>query len=56
VTSIRKRASPLAAGSSPPPQESARLPRDEHPPAPKNTLFSDDYTMPEGDGYIIREA
>jgi hypothetical protein len=28
----------------------------EHPPGPKNTLFSDDYTMPEGDEYTIREA
>jgi hypothetical protein len=40
----------------PTPQESARLPRDEHPPDPKNTLFSDDYTMPEGDEYTIGEA
>jgi hypothetical protein len=40
----------------PTPEESARLPRDEYPPDPKNTLFSDDYTMPEGDEYTIREA
>jgi hypothetical protein len=40
----------------PTPEESARLPRDDHPPDPKNTLFSDDYTMPEGDEYTIREA
>lgn len=40
----------------PTPEESARLPRDEHPPDPKNTLFSDDYTMPEGDEYTIGEA
>jgi hypothetical protein len=40
----------------PTPEESARLPRDEHPPDPKNTLSSDDYTMPEGDEYTIREA
>jgi len=37
-------------------EESARLPRDEHPPNPENTLFSDDYTMPEGDEYTVREA
>ena len=40
----------------PTPQESACLPRDEHLPDPKKTLFSDDYTMPEGEEYIIREA
>ncbi len=56
MTSIRKRASSLAADSNPTPEESARLPHDEHPPDPKNTLFSDDYTMPEGDEYTIREA
>jgi hypothetical protein len=38
------------------PEDRARLPRDEHPPDPKNTLFSDDYTMPEGDEYTIGEA
>jgi hypothetical protein len=37
-------------------EESARLPRDEHPPDPKNTLFSDDYTMPVGDEYTFPEA
>jgi hypothetical protein len=37
----------------PTPEESARLPRDEHPPDPKDTLFGDDYTMPEGDEYTI---
>jgi hypothetical protein len=36
----------------PTPEESARLPRDEHPPDPKNTLFSN-YTMPEGDEYTV---
>jgi hypothetical protein len=40
----------------PTPEESAQLPRDEHPPDPRNTLFSDDYTMPEGDEYTIPEA
>jgi hypothetical protein len=34
-------------------EESARLPRDEHPPDPENTLFSDDCTMPDGDEYTI---
>jgi len=37
-------------------EESARLPRDEHPPDPRNTLFGDDYTRPEGDEYTIPEA
>jgi hypothetical protein len=37
-------------------EESARLPRDEHPPGPEKTLFSDDYTTPEGDEYTISEA
>jgi hypothetical protein len=55
VTSIRKRASSSVADSTPL-RKRARLPRDEHPPDPKNTLFSDDYTMPEGDEYTIREA
>jgi hypothetical protein len=40
----------------PTPEESARLPRDEHPPDPKTTLFSDDYTVPEGDEYSIWET
>jgi hypothetical protein len=40
----------------PTPEESARLPRDEHPPDPRNTLFSDDYTQPEGDEYTVPEA
>ncbi len=40
----------------PTPEESARLPRDEHPPDPKNTLFGDDCTMPAGDEYTIGEA
>ena len=37
----------------PTPEESARLPRDEHPPDPRETLFSDDYTMPVGDEYTF---
>jgi hypothetical protein len=40
----------------PTPEESARLPRDEHPPDPETTLFSDDYTVPEGDEYSIWET
>jgi len=39
----------------PTPQESARLPRDEQPPDPKKTLFSDDYTMPVGEEYTFGE-
>jgi hypothetical protein len=37
----------------PTPEESARLPRDQHPSDPGNTLSSDDCTMPEGDDYTI---
>jgi hypothetical protein len=40
----------------PTPEESARLPRDEHPPDPETTLFSDNYTVPEGDEYSIWET
>jgi hypothetical protein len=37
-------------------EESALLPRDEHPPDPKKTLLRDDYTMPVGEEYIVGEA